>query len=208
MAFGVPDYIFCSYRQVTPAFLTSLGIKLVICDIDNTIAPYEVAEPDGVIAAWFASMKEAGIRFVFVTNNDSTRADLFNRNLGLTVYAKARKPLTGALNRALADAGVTPGEAASLGDQIFTDVLAGQFKGFTTILVPPIADKTNLFFRTKRFLERPFIAAYFRCHPNRKKQAYWNQKTRDLRKRENSDFFSVTCVCHRKTHNLRKDDDR
>ncbi len=183
MSFGVPDYIFRDYLSVTPEFLTSLGVKLVICDIDNTIAPYEVAEPDEIIGAWFASMKAAGIRFVFVSNNHSERADLFNKSLGLTVYANAKKPLTGALTRALADAGLTPRDGASLGDQIFTDVLAGQFKGLKTILVPPIKDKTNFFFRAKRFLERPFIASYFRRHPDDELKAYWNLKTRNLKEK-------------------------
>lgn len=183
MSFGVPDYIFRDYLSVTPEFLKSLGIKIVICDIDNTIAPYEIAEPDATIGAWFSSMKDAGIQFVFVSNNHSTRADLFNRTLGLRVYANAKKPLTGALTRALADAGLTAKEAASLGDQVFTDILAGQFKGFTTILVPPIKDKTNFFFRMKRFLERPFIASYFRKHPDGELKEYWNSKTRNLKEK-------------------------
>lgn len=181
MSFGVPDYIFRDFLAVTPEFLTSLGVKLVICDIDNTIAPYEVAKPDAVIGAWFDAMKAAGIRFVFVSNNHSERADLFNQTLGLSVYANAKKPLTGALTQALCDAGLTPADGASLGDQIFTDVLAGQFRGLKTILVPPIKDKTNFFFRTKRFLERPFIASYFRKHPDKDLQAYWNLKTRNLK---------------------------
>lgn len=183
MSFGVPDYIFRDYLSVTPEFLKSLGIKIVICDIDNTIAPYEIAEPDATIGAWFSSMKDAGIQFVFVSNNHSTRADLFNRTLGLRVYANAKKPLTSALTRALADAGLTAKEAASLGDQVFTDILAGQFKGFTTILVPPIKDKTNFFFRMKRFLERPFIASYFRKHPDGELKEYWNSKTRNLKEK-------------------------
>ena len=183
MAFGVPDYIFRDYQAVTPEFLTSLGVKIVICDIDNTIAPYEVAEPDDTILAWFTSRKEAGIRFVFVSNNHSTRADLFNQTLGLRVYANAKKPLTGALTKALSDAGLTPDEGASLGDQVFTDIMAGQFKGLKTILVPPIKDKTNFFFRMKRFLERPFIASYFRKHPDKELKEYWNSKTRNLKEK-------------------------
>lgn len=184
MPFGVPDYIFRDFSSVTPEFLTSLGIKLVICDIDNTIAPYEVAEPDAVIAAWFASMKDAGIRFVFVSNNHAERAELFNKSLRLKVYANAKKPLTMALTRALRDAGLTPQDGAALGDQIFTDVLAGQFRGLKTILVPPIQDKTNLFFRSKRVLERPFIAAYFKKHPDDALKAYWNLKTRNLKEKQ------------------------
>lgn len=184
MSFGVPDYIFQEYSEVTPEFLKSLGVKIVICDIDNTIAPYEVPQPDEKIAAWFSSMKNAGIRFVFVTNNNSERADLFNESLGLKVYANAKKPLTTAVKKALADAGLTYKDGATLGDQIFTDVLAGKFSRMKTILVPPIKDKTNLFFRSKRVLERPFIAAYFKKHPNEQLKAYWDLKTRNLKERQ------------------------
>ena len=155
----------------------------MICDIDNTIAPYEVAEPDTFIQSWFQAMKDAGIRFVFVSNNHAERAELFNQSLGLKVYANAKKPLTMALTRALKDAGLTPADGASLGDQIFTDVLAGQFRGVKTILVPPIKDKTNLFFRSKRVLERPFIATYFKKHPDDELKAYWNSKTRNLKEK-------------------------
>lgn len=184
MSFGVPDYIFQEYSMVTPEFLKSLGVKIVICDIDNTIAPYEVPVPDEKIANWFSSMKNAGIRFVFVTNNNSERADLFNQTLGLTVYANAKKPLTIALKKALSDAGLTFKDGATLGDQIFTDVLAGQFSKMKTILVPPIKDKTNLFFRSKRVLERPFIATYFKRHPDDQLKAYWNLKTRNLKEKQ------------------------
>lgn len=176
MALGIPDYIFRDFTAVTPEFLTSLGIKLVVCDIDNTLAPYEMPDPDAVIENWFAQMKAAGIRFVFVTNNTSERADRFNRTLGLTVYANAKKPLTMALTRALKDAGLTPKDGAALGDQLFTDILAGQFRGLTTILVPPIKDKTSLFWRTKRVLERPLIAAYFQKHPDNALHNYWKEK--------------------------------
>lgn len=176
MALGIPDYIFRDFTEITPEFLTALGVKLVVCDIDNTLAPYEMPDPDSVIEGWFAGMKAAGIRFVFVTNNTSQRADRFNRTLGLPVYANAKKPLTMALTRALSDAGLTPEDGAALGDQILTDILAGQFRGLKTILVPPIRDKKSLFWRTKRVLERPLIAAYFKKHPDDALHAYWKEK--------------------------------
>ena len=177
MALGIPDYIFREFTDVKPEFLTSLGVKIVICDIDNTIAPYEVPDPDETIQNWFDAMKAAGIRFVFVTNNTSDRADRFNQSLGLMVYANAKKPLTMSLTQALKDAGLTPSDGASLGDQIFTDILAGQLRGLKTILVPPIKDRVNLFWRTKRILERPLIALYFKKHPNQDLHDYWKVKS-------------------------------
>lgn len=178
MTYGVPDYIFSDIFKITPDFLQKLGVRFILCDIDNTLVPYEIADPTPEILAWMGALEEANIRLVFVSNNHSYRADRFNKPLGYKVYADAKKPLTMALSRALSEHQVNPWEAATLGDQIFTDVLAGQFKGTHTLLVPPIKDKNNFFFRTKRFLERPFIAAYFRSHPDSELYAYWNLKTR------------------------------
>lgn len=178
MKFGVPEYIFSDIFKITPDFLTRLGIRLIICDIDNTLVPYEIPEPTPEIMAWMSALVAANIKPVFVSNNHPPRAERFNKPLGFTVYADAKKPLTMALTRALAENGVKPNEAAALGDQIFTDVLAGQFRGTHTLLVPPIKDKNNWFFRTKRILERPFIASYFKAHPDDELYAYWNLKTR------------------------------
>ena len=35
-----PDYMFEKFDDITPEFLTSLGIKALLIDIDNTLAPY------------------------------------------------------------------------------------------------------------------------------------------------------------------------
>ena len=34
-----PTYMFGSYREVTPAFLKEIGIRALLIDIDNTLAP-------------------------------------------------------------------------------------------------------------------------------------------------------------------------
>ena len=64
-----PTYMFASYRDVTPAFLLEKGIRGLLLDIDNTLAPYEQAEPDDHIRAWVRSMQESGIRIALVSNN-------------------------------------------------------------------------------------------------------------------------------------------
>ena len=41
-----PDALFSSFDEITPVYLTERKIKLLFCDVDNTLAPYEVPEPD------------------------------------------------------------------------------------------------------------------------------------------------------------------
>ncbi len=161
--------MFERYSDITPQFLTSLGIKALLIDIDNTLAPYEQAEPDEAIIAWFAALSDAGIRASLISNNGSERVGLFNRSLGLDAYPDSKKPgsktLIFAMNKMQSDATTT----AVIGDQLLTDALAAHRLGLLALIVPPIKDKTSLFFKFKRRLERPYIRRYKKLHGKEEK---------------------------------------
>ena len=156
----MPDYMFRTFDEITPAFLTSLGVKAILADIDNTLAPYEQPEPDQRIKGWIASLAEAGIGIAFVSNNDWERVNLFNATLGVPAYAKSGKPFKKNLVRAMNDLGGTLETTVMLGDQLLTDALAGHNLGIKCIIVPPIRDKKNAFFKFKRWLEKPVVKKF------------------------------------------------
>ena len=158
----VPEYVFENYLYVRPEFLTSLGIRALLIDIDNTLAPYEQDLPDENIINWFAQMKEAGISCALISNNDAPRVELFNSLLSLPAYAKSGKPCKKTLIRAIRDMGVDASVTAGLGDQLLTDTLAVHKLGMISIIVPPIKDKLTPFFKFKRRLERPFMKKYYK----------------------------------------------
>ena len=157
-----PDYMFDTFDMVTPEFLASIGIKALLIDIDNTLAPYEQAEPDQKIIDWFASLKKAGISAALISNNHPPRVELFNKNLKLPAYADSGKPKKRALLAAMKEMGVTPEVTAGLGDQLLTDTLAVHRLDMVSIIVPPIKDKTTPFFKFKRWIEKPYIKKYKR----------------------------------------------
>lgn len=158
----MPDYMFRTFDEITPAFLRELGVKAILADIDNTLAPYEQPEPDERIKGWIASLAEAGIGIAFVSNNDWERVDRFNATLGVPAYAKSGKPFKKNLIKAMNDLGGTPETTVMLGDQLLTDVLAGHNLGVKCLIVPPIRDKKNAFFRFKRWLEKPVVKKFKR----------------------------------------------
>ena len=158
----MPDYMFRAFDEITPAFLTSLGVKAILADIDNTLAPYEQAEPDERIKGWIASLAEAGIGIAFVSNNNWERVELFNRTLGVPAYAKSGKPFKKNLVKAMNDLGGTRETTVMLGDQLLTDALAGHNLGVKCLIVPPIRDKKNAFFKFKRWLEKPTVRKFKR----------------------------------------------
>ncbi len=155
-----PEYVFSTYIDVTPEFLTSLGIKALLIDIDNTLAPYEQDLPDENTIAWFEALKQAGISSALISNNHPPRVELFNSLLGLPAYPDSGKPGSKYLLEAMKEMGSTPENTAGLGDQLLTDTLAVHKLDMISIIVPPINDKKTLFFRFKRLLERPFMRRY------------------------------------------------
>ena len=156
----MPDYMFRTFDEITPEFLSGLGICAILADIDNTLAPYEQPEPDERIKNWIASLAEAGISIAFVSNNDWERVELFNRTLGVPAYAKSGKPFKKNLVRAMKELGGTLETTVMLGDQLLTDALAGHNLGVKCLIVPPIRDKKNAFFRFKRWLEKPVVRKF------------------------------------------------
>ena len=159
-----PDYMFDSFSDVTPEFLEALGIKALLIDIDNTLAPYEQAEPDERIINWFSALSKHGIKASLISNNHAPRVELFNKNLGLDAYPDSHKPKSPTLIKAMKKMGVLPEHTAGLGDQLLTDTLAAHRLGLISIIVPPIKDKSNAFFKFKRCLERPYIKKYRKAH--------------------------------------------
>ena len=156
----MPDYMFRAFDEITPAFLASLGVKAILADIDKTLAPYEQPEPDERIKGWIASLAAAGIGIAFVSNNNWERVELFNRTLGVPAYAKSGKPFKKNLVKAMNDLGGTLDTTVMLGDQLLTDALAGHNLGVKCLIVPPIRDKKNAFFKFKRWLEKPVVRKF------------------------------------------------
>ncbi len=156
----VPDHMFERFSDIGVDFLRSEGVRSLLIDIDNTLAPYEVAEPDGITVEWFGKLREAGIRAALISNNERERVERFNRTLALPAYHDCHKPSRKHILKAMADIGAERGSTMFLGDQIFTDVLAARRVGARVAVVPPIKDKKTLFFKFKRLMERPIIRKY------------------------------------------------
>ncbi|MBQ7336718.1 MAG: YqeG family HAD IIIA-type phosphatase [Clostridia bacterium] len=174
--FFTPDYMFSDFSEITPEFLQSIGVRALLIDIDNTLAPYEQAEPDERILTWFGKLREHGIVAALVSNNHAPRVALFNRSLNLPAFPDAHKPRRATLEKAMQMLGVTHEETAMLGDQLLTDAFAGKHIGLRALAVPPIKDKTNAFFRAKRWCERPFIRKYARQNGYQPWMSFWKIK--------------------------------
>ncbi len=168
-----PDYMFGHYWEITPEFLKAHGIRALLIDIDNTLAPYEMPDPDERIVEWFRGLEAGGVKAALVSNNHAPRVERFNRALGLPAFADSGKPKKKTLLLAMERLGAAREETAVMGDQLLTDSFAGKRLGLPSLIVPPIRDKTNAFFRFKRLLERKYIRRYAKAHGREEWMSFW-----------------------------------
>ena len=164
----VPEYKFDTFDQATAEFLSSIGVRGVLLDVDNTLEPYEHPTPGEHVIAWLDSLEGAGIKACIVSNNNQERLDLFNKDLGLPGFSKAGKPFPKNLYRAMKLLGTNKENTIFIGDQILTDVWAAHNAGIRAILVPPINDRPDPLTKFKRVLEKPIQRKYDRLHREEK----------------------------------------
>lgn len=120
----VPTRVFSSYAAVTPEYLADRGVRLLLSDLDFTLAPKSCPAPDEAVRAWIASMQRAGIEVMILSNNRSpVRVERFCKDLGIRYIGWAKKPWPPGFRRARALTGVPAGETAMLGDKLLTDML-------------------------------------------------------------------------------------
>ena len=135
--------------------LVADGVRLALLDRDNTCVPRDATEPPAEVMAWLARAREAGVGLCLVSNNfHSSQVRGSAEHMGMEVVDHAMKPLPFALVRAMRLMGAVPGETVMIGDQVFTDVVAGNLAGVRTVLVRPQSRKDLWYTHIFRIFER------------------------------------------------------
>ena len=168
-----PDYLFDSYREITPDFLHRQGIALLLTDLDYTLAPKAVRRPNEALKSWIAELQGAGITVMIVSNNRSgRRVTDFCAELGIPYQGHAKKPGTEGLRKAMARAGKGNSETAMLGDKLLTDVLAAKRAGVLSLMVEPLGGAVGPWQKVLHALQAPAKAL---CRENTLRQGKKNR---------------------------------
>lgn len=153
----IPNRVFDRYSDVTAKMLTDRGIKLLLCDLDYTLAPRAVAVPDTALRRWLDEMRAAGITVMILSNNRSgERVNTFCKDLGISYVGHAGKPSRRGYREAIKKAGVTAAQTAMLGDKLLTDVLGAKRSGVLALMVEPLGGPVGAWNHVLHLLQRPF----------------------------------------------------
>jgi len=149
----------CTFRDITdvsPEFLSRLGIKFLMMDLDNTIAAYNEHIMADDVLKWIDSIKCSGVRLFIISNSTRrNRVQSHCDSIGVGFIMESFKPSPKSLFAAMQKEGFDTERSALAGDQIFTDTLAANRAGIVSILVRP-RRFTNPFLALRYIVEIPF----------------------------------------------------
>ena len=154
----LPKAIARDVTQLTPQYLHSQGIRLLMMDFDNTIVPYTTDVPTAEVSQWLEMMKATDIRLCVVSNSKRERVKFFCKKYGIDCITHAKKPFSKGIRECFARYDLQASDCALVGDQIYTDTLGANGCGVFSILVKAI-DNHNFWLKARHVLELPFIFA-------------------------------------------------
>ena len=145
--------------DITCEILNKYNITALILDVDNTLSTHHGQILTDGLAEWLDEMKKCGIKLTVLSNSKRKRVEPFAQKIGLDFISLGLKPLPFGYLRALRALSVKKKNAAIVGDQIFTDIIGGNFIGLNTILLTPIKLEDGFSFRVRRSIERYLFRA-------------------------------------------------
>ncbi len=136
-----------------------MNIKYIIFDVDNTIVPYSIFNPDDKIKELFNNIKNIGFTPIVLSNNHSNRISMISNSLGIDYICNARKPFKKGYNKVFKKFGdFDSSNYLAIGDQIVTDIYGATRFGIKSILVKPIhLNEERWYTRFNRFIEKFLI---------------------------------------------------
>ena len=152
----VPDVYQESVFKINYDLLKSKGVKCLLFDLDNTIAPYNKKECMVEVKELFEKIKKEFDIFIF-SNSPKCRVSKFANELGINYVANANKPSSTKFLKFLHQNKFNENEVAIIGDQIVTDIKGGNNVGIISILVNPISDYDPIWTKIGRLREKRII---------------------------------------------------
>ncbi len=157
-----PRYLVASVAQLSPRVLGAWRVEALMLDLDNTLVAWGESMPPTVVRDWVMELRRSAIPACVVSNSRSPRARTISALLSLPFAEGRFKPSASKLRHALQILGTPPERTAMVGDQLFTDVLAGNRLGVPTILTAPLFPREPLRIQVMRAIERRVLAGLAR----------------------------------------------
>ena len=150
-----------SIFEINYAHLKELGITCLVFDLDNTLGLIENKKCPRKAKQLIKELKEDFLVLI-CSNNTRKRIKPYLEDLGVGGVCWSMKPSTIGLNKIKNDYHLKKKEMCLIGDQMVTDILAGNRFHIMTVLVDPLGKKDLKITGINRELEAKIIQKYQR----------------------------------------------
>lgn len=149
-----PKYTIDTIYHLKTEELQKMDIHAVFSDLDNTLLAWNKFETAQEMGKLNKRLKKAGIKLVVISNNNAERIGKVLDPYQIAFVAKSKKPLPFAITRERKKLGLKKEQVMMVGDQLITDMQAGNFAGVETVLVKPLVETDKWNTRINRFFEK------------------------------------------------------
>ena len=130
MSLLTADKKFKRFEDISPEILKKAGVKLLLCDLDNTIRLHSEKAPSCALVEWVRKCKKANVEIVVVSNNGRKKMmQRFCKPLDISCVWWALKPSKRKIIATIKKYKVKPEETVMVGDKWSTDVIAANLAG-------------------------------------------------------------------------------
>lgn len=154
----VPDKYFKSIYDINYNSLKKSGIKCIIFDLSNTVAPDSIKSPVRKVKDLFEDLKDMGFKLVIMSNNLKKEVIPFKELLCVDSCYLAFKPMKRKYKKIMKVYDLKDNQIACVGDQLFFDIYGANRMNFTSILVNPISTDEFAVTRINRKFESIVIS--------------------------------------------------
>ncbi len=153
-----PNLICTSIFDIPLATLVEKGYKTLLLDVDNTLVGIDDRDPTLRTVNWIIHAKGLGLSVHIVSNNRN-----FNRirricdHLDIEGLYRAWKPFPWAIRSYAAQQRIQLNRCIMVGDQLFTDVILGNWIRGYSVLVDPMDKRLSLIKTIQRELELALV---------------------------------------------------
>ena len=143
-----------SIYDIDICFYKSFNIKYLFLDLDNTLDSYKTLYPSERALKLISDLKENGITPIIISNNHSKRVINYSKVLGIECVCNSMKPFSFKIIKILKTRNINYEAVMMVGDQLMTDIKAGNKAKIKTIYTEKIVKEDQLTTRFNRIFEK------------------------------------------------------
>lgn len=153
-----------SIYDIDVSFFKKENVTTLLLDLDNTLDSYRQKVPTQKAIDLKENLLKEGIKIIIISNNTGKRVSEYANKLGVEYVNSIGKPFAFGIKRLLKNNNLSNENVMMIGDQLITDVAAGNRAKLRCIYVDKIVKEDQPTTRFNRIFEKPKRKKLFKKH--------------------------------------------